>query len=83
MIEDTSSGKALKGCVDNNMTAYIPNFGQYKPSREGFSFDEAADSYPCTAKGVHLPYKKTYGDKKGYYKKQYRSFLLKTAVTAR
>ncbi|MEJ7913882.1 MAG: transposase, partial [Chitinophagaceae bacterium] len=29
--------------------------------------------YTCTAKGVHLPYKKTYQDKKGYYKKQYRS----------
>ena len=25
------------------------------------------------AKSVHLPYKKTYQDKKGYYKKQYRS----------
>jgi hypothetical protein len=32
-----------------------------------------ADRYICTAKGVHLPYKKTYQDKKGYYKKQYRS----------
>lgn len=68
-----SSGTALKACVENNITAYIPNFGQYKPSREGFEFDEAADRYTCTAKGVHLPYKKTYQDKKGYYKKQYRS----------
>lgn len=68
-----SSGKALKACIDNNITAYIPNFGHYKPSREGFVFDEAHDRYTCTAKGVHLPYKKTYQDKKGYYKKQYRS----------
>lgn len=68
-----SSGKALKACADHNITAYIPNFGQYKPLREGFTYDEEADRYTCTAKGVHLPYKKTYGDKKGYYKKQYRS----------
>ena len=68
-----SSGKALKACIDNNITAYIPNFGHYKPLREGFVFDEANDRYTCTAKGVHLPYKKTYQDKKGYYKKQYRS----------
>src|SRR5215203_188195 len=68
-----SSSKALKACIDSNITAYIPNFGQYKPFREGFVFDEAADRYTCEAKGVHLPYKKTYQDKKGYYKKQYRS----------
>jgi transposase len=68
-----SSGTALKACVENNITAYIPNFGQYKSSREGFVFDKLHDRYTCTAKGVHLPYKKTYQDKKGYYKKQYRS----------
>lgn len=68
-----SSSKALKACIENNITAYIPNFGQYKASREGFTFDAENDRYTCDAKGVHLPYKKTYGDKKGYYKKQYRS----------
>jgi transposase len=68
-----SSTKALKACIEHNITAYIPNFGQYKASREGFVFDEAHDRYTCTAKGIHLPYKKTYQDKKGYYKKQYRS----------
>jgi len=68
-----SSSKALQACVDQNITAYIPNFGQYKPFREGFTYDKEADRYTCTAKGVHLPYKKTYGDKKGYFKKQYRS----------
>ena len=68
-----SSTKALKACIDNNITAYIPNFGQYKPFRAGFVFDGANDRYTCAAKGVHLPYKKTYQDKKGYYKKQYRS----------
>ncbi len=68
-----SSSKALQACVDSNIAAYIPNFGQYKALRAGFVFDETHDRYTCEAKGVHLPYKKTYGDKKGYYKKQYRS----------
>ena len=68
-----SSGKALQACIDHNITAYIPNFGHYKSFREGFEFDEENDRYTCKAKGIHLPYKKTYQDKKGYYKKQYRS----------
>jgi len=68
-----SSSKALQACVDSNSTAYIPNFGQYKASREGFVFDSEHNRYTCEARGVHLPYKKTYGDKKGYFKKQYRS----------
>lgn len=67
-----SSTKALQACVDNNITAYIPNFGQYKPSREGFTYHKEEDYYQCT-RGIKLPYKKTYQDKKGYYKKQYRS----------
>lgn len=67
-----SSGKALQACIDHNITAYIPNFGHYKPVREGFTFDEEHDRYTCT-RGIHLPYKKTYQDNKGYYKKQYRS----------
>jgi len=67
-----SSGRALQACINNNINAYIPNFGQYKPSREGFSYDEITNSYICT-RGIMLPYKKTYQDTKGYYKKQYRS----------
>lgn len=67
-----SSGKALQACIDKGITAYIPNFGQYKASREGFSYNKEEDYYSC-ARGIKLPYKKTYQDKKGYYKKQYRS----------
>lgn len=70
-----SSGKALQACEDLNITAYIPNFGQYKSVREGFTYHEAQDYYECQ-KGAKLPYKKTYQDKKGYYKKQYRSSSL-------
>lgn len=67
-----SSGKALQACANKSINAYIPNFGQYKACREGFSYDEQKDSYICS-RGIMLPYKKTYQDKKGYYKKQYRS----------
>ncbi len=67
-----SSGKALQACAAQNITAYIPNFGQYKAVREGFAYNEQEDYYACE-RGVLLPYKKTYQDKKGYYKKQYRS----------
>ncbi len=67
-----SSTKSLKACEVNNIDAYIPNFGQYKASREGFVYDKESDSYRCE-RGVELPYKKTYEDKKGYFKKQYRS----------
>ena len=70
-----SSGKALQSCADQNITAYIPNFGQYKVVREGFTYHEQQDYYQCE-RGARLPYKKTYQDKKGYYKKQYRSSSL-------
>jgi transposase len=70
-----SSGRALQACADQNITAYIPNFGQYKTVREGFSYHSAQDYYQCE-RGAKLPYKKTYQDKKGYYKKQYRSSSL-------
>lgn len=67
-----SSGKALQACHDQNIKAYIPNFGQYKAERPGFSYNKKQDYYQCE-RGVKLPYKKTYQDKKGYFKKQYRS----------
>lgn len=67
-----SSGKALQACVENNITAYIPNFGQYKAERPGFTYNKEEDYYSCEM-GARLPYKKTHQDKRGYYKKQYRS----------
>lgn len=67
-----SSGKALQACKDNNITAYIPNFGQYKAERPGFTYHKEGNYYQCE-RGIELPYKKTYQDNKGYYKKQYRS----------
>ena len=71
-----SSGEALKFCEDNQIDAYIPNFGQYKPEREGFIYNPELDQYECIqAKGnkAILPFKGDKTDSKGYTKKIYRS----------
>ena len=71
-----SSGDTLKYCKDNNLNAYIPNFGQYKNSREGFVFNKEESRYECMKEGgnhAFLPYKGTKTDSKGYSKKIYRS----------
>ena len=70
-----SSSEALKALEHHDITGYIPNFGQYKPSREGFTYHSNGDYYECL-RGVKLLYKKTYSDRKGYSKKQYRSSAL-------
>ena len=71
-----SSGDALKYCKEKGINAYIPNFGQYKPQREGFVFNKEENRYECTKTGgnkAFLPYKDTKTDSKGYSKKIYRS----------
>ena len=67
-----SSGEALRSLEENNISAYIPNFGQYKPSRERFSYDKENDRYTCS-RGVHLPFKKITTTSLGYKMKVYRS----------
>jgi transposase len=67
-----SSGEALQALEDNNIEGYIPNFGQYKPVREGFSYDRDNDRYTCS-RGVHLPFKKIQTTSLGYQMKVYRS----------
>ncbi len=69
-----SSGKALKYLEQKNITAYIPNFGQYKSERAGFVFNRIDNQYECQRgnKAV-LSYKGIKTDSKGYEKKQYRS----------
>ena len=67
-----SSGEALQALEDHNITGYIPNFGQYKPTREGFSYDKDNDRYTCS-RGVHLPFKKITTTSLGYQMKVYRS----------
>lgn len=71
-----SSGKALKYCEEQGIKAYIPNFGQYKPYREGFVYDKNGDQYICTQAGGHnakLRYKGIKTDARGYEFKNYRS----------
>jgi transposase len=67
-----SSGEALRALEQNNITGYIPNFGQYKPSRQGFTYDEQNDRYTC-GRGIHLPFKKLTTTSLGYKMKVYRS----------
>jgi len=67
-----SSGEALKALEENNITGYIPNFGQYKPTREGFTYDKENDRYVCS-QGKYLPFKKLTTTSLGYKMKVYRS----------
>ena len=71
-----SSGEALKYCKEKGINAYIPNFGQYKPEREGFVFNKEQNRYECVKSGGNralLPFKDTKTDSKGYAKNIYRS----------
>jgi hypothetical protein len=44
-----SSGEALQAMEDNDIKGYIPNFGQYKPTREGFTYDKETTAIPAGA----------------------------------
>lgn len=71
-----SSGTSLRYCENNNIDAYIPNFGQYKPERESFVYDKENDCYHCQKEGGNkaiLTFKGIRTDSKGYQKKTYRS----------
>ncbi|WP_132055697.1 IS1182 family transposase [Pseudocnuella soli] len=67
-----SSGEALKALEERGIVGYIPNFGQYKPHREGFRFNPFRNAYVC-GRGVELPFKKIITTSLGYQMKQYRS----------
>lgn len=67
-----SSGEALQSLEDYHIRGYIPNPGQYKVEREGFTYDKENDCYVCS-QGVQLKYKRTRVDHSGYRMKDYRS----------
>jgi transposase len=78
VLADTgySSGSALRYLKENNIVGYIPNFGQYKPVREGFVYNKEQDQYECIKEGSNkaiLPYKRTGANSNGYVQKTYRS----------
>ena len=71
-----SSGEALKYLNDNNINAWMPNFGQYVAEREGFVYNKAENYYQCTKVGgnqAKLLFKGERTDSKGYTKRTYRS----------
>src|SRR5690606_4823750 len=71
-----SSGEALQYLQDKGIDAWIPNFGQYKPEREGFVYNQNLDRYECVkagGRGAVLPFRKETTDSKGYTKRIYRS----------
>ena len=71
-----SSGNSLQYCKENGINAYIPNFGQYKPFREGFVFNKEENRYQCVKQGGNkalLLFKGVRTDSKGYTKNIYRS----------
>lgn len=71
-----SSGEALKFLNDENLEAWIPNFGQYIPDRPGFMYNKELNQYSCVKEGGNqaiLSYKGEKSDSKGYVKRTYRS----------
>jgi hypothetical protein len=73
LMADTgySSGQALKALEENNITGYIPNFGQYKHEREGFTYHKDGDYYICP-KNKKVEFKRI-KDNNGYSMKEYRT----------
>jgi len=71
-----SSGEALQYLEQKNIDAWIPNFGQYKPERDGFIYNNERNRYECVKQGGNkaiLPYKGERTDSKDYSKHMYRS----------
>ena len=73
LIADTgySSGQALKTLEQHGIIGYIPNFGQYKHEREGFTYHKDGDYYTCP-KNKKVQFKKI-KDNNGYPMKEYRT----------
>lgn len=75
VLADTgySSGQALQVLEDHDIIGYIPNFGQYKATREGFTYDKSNDRYTCS-QGKHLEFKKiTHRQRDNFKTRSYRS----------
>jgi len=71
-----SSGQALAFLETTEIDAWIPNFGQYVPEREGFIYNKSLNQYECKKEGGNgaiLVFKGVKIDSKNYQKNQYRS----------
>jgi hypothetical protein len=51
-----SSGEALAYLDAKGINAWIPNFGQYKPERTGFTYHKEANYYQCTQEVANKQY---------------------------
>jgi radical SAM protein with 4Fe4S-binding SPASM domain len=73
VVADTgySSGEALKTLEQHNITGYIPNFGQYKHEREGFTYHKDGDYYRCP-QNKKVEFKKIKNNN-GYSAREYRT----------
>jgi transposase len=72
VLADTaySSGEALKYLENKSIIGYIPNLGQYKPERKGFTYDKENDQYICS-EGSKIVFKKIVATTDGHYNKFY------------
>jgi hypothetical protein len=69
-----SSGRALQYLEQKGLNAWIPNFGQFVPEREGFIYNKELNQYECQrGNRALLPFKNARTDKKGYTRHIYRS----------
>jgi len=68
-----SSGEAIKHCEARGLEAYMPNFGKYKPEREGFIYNKEYDRYECQRGNRALvPFKRQQTDAKGNVSRAFR-----------
>ena len=74
-----SSSEALQTLEQENIIGYVPNFGQYKPFRKGFSYDKENDCYICS-RGKVLEFKSVKNSHRNGKMKQYRSSSKDCAV---
>jgi len=76
LLADTgySSGTALQYLEQKGINAWIPNFGQFTPEREGFIYNKELNRYECQrGNRAILPFKNARTDSKGYTRHIYRS----------
>ena len=67
-----SSAESLKKLEKMDISGFIPNFGKYKHSREGFTYHTEEDYYTCI-QGKKLPFKKIVRTSRGSFFREYRS----------
>lgn len=69
VLADTnySSGDALRYLEQKNIGGFIPSFGLYAPTRDGFTYFPNGDYYICS-QGVKLPFKKISARKDNFRK---------------